>query len=276
MADLRDRICVVSAALTGHDLTDALAALDAVAVRDLELSIGPGGHLALDTAGGGRTVGKQLRDNGFRLRGLDAPGSWPLGDPMLARVGELAAELAAPFVRVYPPAFDPGESLAGQFGRAGADLAAVAAAMPEATAVLLEPAPGTLAPSPELAARLVTAAATPACGVIFDPGSGVGEGHLSPELAFAVLGELLQHVHVKNRALTRRGAGWISAPRRLADGVVDWVCVLRALVGRGYPGWLSIDHLSGPATPECLARDVADLRELVTHAAGEAGRAGAR
>lgn len=266
MADLRDRICVVSAALAGHDLAGALAALDAVAVRDLELSIGPGGHLALDAAGGARTVGKTLRNNGFRVRGLDAPGSWPLGDPMLARVREVAAELAAPFVRVYPPAFVAGESLASQLDRAGADLAAVAGAMPGSTAVLLEPAPGTLAPSPELAARLVTAAATPTCGVILDPGSGVGEGHLSPELALAVLGGLLRHVHVKNRALTRRGDGWISAPRRLTDGVIDWGRILRALVGRGYPGWLSIDHLSGPATPECLARDVADLRELAARA----------
>lgn len=256
------RIAVVSGALPDLSLDDVVSALAVAGVDAIEVSVGPGGHLDGRSARTVSAAGARLADAGFRLCGVDAPSELPLGAEGLTRVLDIAAQLQAPFIRVYPPRFDPMVPVQAQLAAAAAALHSFATGAPGATATLLEPAPDSVAPSPELARQVVLASSVGSAGVLFDPGSAVAEGYLQPELALGVLGELVRHVHVKNRSLTHRAGRWISESRGLADGVVDWVLTLSALKRRGYSGWLSIDHLSGPACVEVLCADVAELRRL--------------
>lgn len=256
-------LSVVSGALPALPLGRVVSALTEVGVDSIELTVGPGGHLVPGNRTSIIEAMACLRDSGLHLCGIDAPGGWPLGSHRLVEMLEIAATMRAPFLRVYPPPFDPSASLAVQRTTAARALHRLSESAGGAVMTLLEPAPGSVAPSPELARQIVLASAAPDAGVIFDPGSMIAEGWLAPALALEILGPLVRHVHVKNRALTCRNGRWRSEPRGLADGVVDWVTTLRALHRRGYAGRLSIDHLSAAPESGALRRDVAELRRLI-------------
>lgn len=262
-------LSVVSGALPALPLARVVSALTEIGVDSIELTAGPGGHLVPGDRTSITEAMACLRDSGLHLCGIDAPGSWPLGSHRLVEVLEIAATMQAPFLRVYPPAFDPSVSLAVQRSLAVRALHRLSKSAAGVVTTLLEPAPGSVAPSPELARQIVLASAAPDAGVIFDPGSMIAEGWLAPALALELLGPLVRHVHVKNRALTCRDGQWRSEPRGLADGAVDWVTTLRALDRNGYAGQLSIDHLSAAPESGALRRDVAELRRMVelAHAA---------
>lgn len=256
-------LSVVSGALPALPLAQVVSALAEVGVDSIELTAGPGGHLVPGDRTSIAEANACLRDSGLHLCGIDAPGSWPLGSHRLVEVLEVAATMRAPFLRVYPPPFDPSASLAVQRSLAVRALRRLSESAGGAVTTLLEPAPGSVAPSPELARQIVLGAAAPDAGVLFDPGSMIAEGWLAPALALEILGPLVRHVHVKNRAIICRDGRWRSEPRGLADGVVDWVTTLRALHRHGYSGQLSIDHLSAAPESGALRRDVAELRRMV-------------
>lgn len=259
---LATRVCVVSGALPGFSLREVLSALTAVGVDAVELTAGPGGHLGLGEASAVAESARLLAQSGVRLCGIDAPAETPLGSDGLVGILQTAALLHAPFVRVYPPRFEPTVPVDVQLAATSTALDELAHAAAPDTAILLEPAPGSIAPSPELARQVVLGSTTAATGVVFDPGSMVAEGHLQPRLALAVLADLVRHVHVKNRSLVRRGDRWLPRSHALGSGVVDWIATLGELHRRRYRGWLSIDHLSGPPGLETLRTDVAELRRL--------------
>jgi sugar phosphate isomerase/epimerase len=86
------------------------------------------------------------------------------------------------------------------------------------------------------------------------------EGWLDPYVATGLLGPLLRHVHVKNLRPGRVADGpWTWSHTTLADGIVDWKRVFRALDRAGYQGWLVLDHLSTSGAAS-LTEDVAALR----------------
>ena len=111
----------------------------------------------------------------------------------------------------------------------------------------------------------VSSPGAPPTGVVFDPGSLVGEPERPPALALADLDGLVRHVHVKNRDAAGRGGE--AQARPLGDGRVDWHEALRCLAAAGYGGWLSIDHLSASPSSAVLRRDVAALRRLIAASA---------
>jgi sugar phosphate isomerase/epimerase len=175
----------------------------------------------------------------------------------------LSESLGARYVRLFAPAYTGG-SLARELKRTRAGLDAVVdVAAAEGIIVLVETAPGTLAPTPELAASLVAHHSPKRAGVLYDPGNTVIEGYVAPALAAASLGPHLHHVHVKNIGWVPKRGSWQWRYAALSDGLLDWGGVLAALDAAGYAGGFSIDHLRGRPTLTALRAETELLCELV-------------
>jgi sugar phosphate isomerase/epimerase len=262
---LTERVTVQSGVLAEWPLRRLVTALAALDVGSVELVPG---HLGIDPRGRwgpqADAVRAELERSGVRARGVAAPSGAAVGSAELTAVIEIAAVLDAGFVRAFAPAYDRSRSARDQIDDAAAALdSARAAASPLGVDVLLETAQGTLAPSPELAWRLIERAGPQGLGVVYDPANMIVEGDLDPHYAVSYLGAALKHVHVKNQVLVRRTDRWTPERTPLDCGCVSWVKVADALATAGYTGWLSIDHLSGPPSAARLRDDVDGLRRLV-------------
>jgi sugar phosphate isomerase/epimerase len=262
-ADPAARIAVVPDALVGRSLAECLAALARQGVFAVEPQVGTGAHLDVANPAATRLARSRMRDGGFTVRGVDATTEHPLGHRDLPRLLELAAELGAGFVRVFPPRYRPSSPAGSQLAAAARAVADLARGADGSVRVLIEPCAGSLAPSPELALRVLQESGDDRAGVVFDPANMLLEGHLQPSFAIGLLGDRLGHVHVKNSRVTVRPGPWDSVSAPLRDGHVSWPEVLDALGRAGYAGWLSIDHLSRGAPDERLRADVGALRQLV-------------
>ena len=248
-----------------------LAGVEWVISGDQEPGSG-NGAAAPAGAAGAAGLGRLTAAHGLAVCGLAVVGQGA-GDGLAAgrqagdfeRLLELASAMGAPQLRVLAPAYAGGDvddqlrRLAGQLARR-ASLAAAAGIR-----LLVQLAPGTLAPGPEWFRRIAGDIPPERIGAAYDPGSMVVEGNVAARLAVAVLGRYLQRVQVKDAAPRRTGKVWGWAPARPGEGLVCWSDVLTALAAAGYGGWLVIDRLSGP---DGLPGDVAALRRLVTAAAG--------
>lgn len=139
---------------------------------------------------------------------------------------------------------------------------------------------GNIACSASLARRLVEGLDPDRVGVIYDPGNMVHEGFEQYRMGLEVLGEYLGHVHVKNAAWRRTGAGMPDVPadrggftheplwqahwEAVGQGIVHWPQVIADLKAIGYDGWLSFEDFSGSAPAEALLRDnLAYIRSLL-------------
>lgn len=273
VSPLAPSIAVVTSAFPQWPLGKILTAVQAAQISTIELTVGPGGILGENNTNAAAAIGLQLADAGIALCGISATKDLALGSDGLFTALGIAAELDSAFVRVYPPVFEPDVSLEFQIFRAATalrDLAIAASYAP--TRILVEMAPGTIAPSPELARRIIELVSVPTTGVVYDPGNLVAEGYLQPKLALALLSGLVGHVHVKNRSIALDINGrWFSKTRSLEKGFVDWVSTLQILMRQDYRGVLSIDHLSGSPSVKALCSDVTKLREIVYDAAARVG-----
>lgn len=176
----------------------------------------------------------------------------------------MASELGARFIRLFAPPYRGG-SLAREQRKARAGLdALVDRAATDGIVVLVETSPGTLAPTPGLAAALVEHHTPKQAGVLFDPGNTVIEGYLAPALAVARLGPHLHHLHVKNIVWRKVAGAWAWQYAPLTGGMLVWPEILDTLAIAGYRGGFSIDHLSGAATPERLRSETRRLRTLLS------------
>jgi sugar phosphate isomerase/epimerase len=259
--------CVVTGAFHGAPLDEALRAIAAAGATAVEVTIEPGAVRGELVAGGVAPdgIGAVVDASGLRLLGLAATAAMVPGHPGLPRALALADDLGAGFVRVFPPVYDADRPAGRQLAEAARALARVAAAGDRAR-LLVEPGPGTVAPSPELARRLVDEADDPSVAVLYDPANMLAEGHLHPAYAIDLLGDRLVHVHVKNVLCARRVDGSGLSYVTLGEGDVDWPETVRLLRASGYDGAFSIDHLSGPPTAATLADDVRGLRHLLERA----------
>jgi sugar phosphate isomerase/epimerase/peptidoglycan/xylan/chitin deacetylase (PgdA/CDA1 family) len=179
------------------------------------------------------------------------------------RLLDLAQAMRAPQLRVSAPPYEGGD--VGDELRRLADRLAERAglAVSRDVRLLVGIAPGTLIPGPEWFRRAARDLRPERLGAVYDPGGMVVEGRIAPRLAIAALGRYLQHVQVKDMLPQHVNSVWGWGPARPGAGVVSWPGVLAALAAADYGGWLAIDHLSGPARPARLERDVAALRQLV-------------
>jgi len=213
-------------------------------------------------------AGHGLAVCGLSARPGHAAGQWAAG---FERLVELAQAAGAPRLRLLAPPYAGGDlpgqqrALAGQLAeRAGLARAA-------GLRLLVQLAPGTLAPGPEWFLRIGAGLPPGDVGAGYDPGSLLEGGPAGARLAIAALGPYLQYVYVHDRVPRRGAAGWEWACTRPGDGLVCWPGVLAALAAAGYEGWLVISRLSEPAGPARLAGDVAALARLSAAAGAEPG-----
>ena len=266
---MADRIALFSSALSGWDARRVTATAAALGIGAVEWGVGPGQALAGPPDGARASA--LCADAGLAVAGLavqDAAVTLATPRPAARHVA-LAAAIGSPHVRFFAPVYERGSpGAARRRARAGVD-ALVEAGAASAVAILVETAPGTLAPSPELALSLVEHQPPSLAGVLYDPGNTVIEGLLAPALAVSLLGRHLRHVHVKNIywARTASGSAWRYAD--LDRGAVAWPAVVAALDAARYRGRLSIDHLARRPTVAALGAETQRLREIV---AGDGGR----
>lgn len=260
---MADRLALFSSAVLGWDARRVVATAVSLGLGAVEWGVGPG--QSLEGADEGGRVAEICREARLAVAGLAVQDpSVTLATPRrAARFVALAGELGAPHVRFFAPVYDGGSlAVAQRRSRAGVD-ALVERGAAAGVAVLVETAPGTLAPSADLALELVGHQPPARAGVLFDPGNTVIEGHLATALALARLGRHLRHVHVKNIAWSRRGGSWRWGYADLDRGIVEWPAVLAALAAARYRGRLSIDHLGRRPTPALLRSDTERLRQLL-------------
>lgn len=268
--ELDGRLAVLSSALPGWGAADVIEAVRESDVAGVEWAIGSGEAIAADADGLIDEVATGCREAGIAVCGacLQGPHGMLHEPGAIDRIVELAAGLGAPHLRIMP--------LPYRGGSVGDELAALRALLDQVVAgaahhgirVLVEPAAGSIAPSPELVRRVIEPLPPEVAGAVYDPGSLIAEGHLAPGLAVATLGHYLQHVHVKNVSWDRsHTSGWRLQYASLDAGLVDWREVSAALADASYDGWMVIDHLPGAAAARVeLCDQVALARELLRSA----------
>jgi sugar phosphate isomerase/epimerase len=262
-----DRLGLYTGALPGWELPRLLGAAVALAVPAIDWAVGPADAVARPAYGA--ALRERCERAGLRCGGVlvQDPAVTLAAPRRAAAWAAFAGTLGAEYVRLFAPRY-AGGSLAAGLRRAADGLdRVIERAGAAGVTVLIETAPGTLAPSPELAAALVERHPPKRAAVLYDPGNMVIEGHLAPALAIARLGRHLGHVHVKNIAWMRRDGAWRWRHAGLTDGMLDWGEIVAALAAAGYRGRYSIDHLGGRATPALLHRECEHLRELLARSA---------
>jgi sugar phosphate isomerase/epimerase len=268
---LQGRLSVFSACLPGWEAQRVIDSASHLGFTRVEWASGPG-HAIGQPAQGSQVQELCLRA-GVEVVGISVQDpEVTLAAPARAKehVG-LAVTLGAPHMRLLAPAYQGGSLRTEQErARSGLD-ELVEVASPAGVAVLVETSPGTLAPGPELAAALVEHQPPKFAGVLYDPGNMAIEGHLAPGVAVARLGEHLRHVHVKNIAWTRSEGSWRWRHATLAEGMLDWRSIVRALAAAQYRGMFSIDHLGGEVTDAKLESETALLSTLVANGFGPDG-----
>jgi sugar phosphate isomerase/epimerase len=258
-----ERVGLFSSCLPGWDLQRVIELARSLELRGLEWGAGPGE--AVDPGIDGEALRERCHGAGLAVSGLSVQ------DPSVSAVTprralpyvRLADSLAAAYIRLFAPPYQGGSVVRElQRARGGID-AVVESAGALGIAVLIETAPATLAPTPELAVSLVEHHAPAHAGVLYDPGNTVIEGYVAPALAAARLGAHLRHVHVKNIAWGRRSGIWAWRYAALSAGLLDWREVLSGLAGAGYTGGFSLDHLSRRPTPSAIRAETEHLARLI-------------
>ena len=252
------RLAVFSSATPGWSAGRVVAAAQALGVSAVEWGAGPG--QALTRRDDARRAAELCAPLRLRCSGLSVQDRGAtLAQPARAtRYLALAAELGAPHIRLFPPRYDGGLARAQDRARAAVDRL-VERAAPDGLRVLVENAPGTIAPSPQLVLELVAHHDPDRVGVLYDPGNTVLEGHVAPSLALEQLGGYLAHVHLKNVAWRRQAGAWELGYTSLRGGILDVPAVLAALRRARYRGHVAVDHLRGRPT---LAELRLELRYL--------------
>lgn len=109
---------------------------------------------------------------------------------------------------------------------------------------------GTLIPSASAAYRLVSNFDSKFIGVIYDPGNMVHEGFEQYKMGLELLGDYLDHVHLKNAAWEFNNGTWSCKWSPIKKGQVNMSELLTALKSIGYEGFLSFEDFSNEETTE--------------------------
>ena len=259
-----DRLCLLSSALPDESAQAIAEHARDAGFSAIEWGVGPD-----QATSAKRGEARGLRElgafHGLAIAGV-AVQSGPAGldkPASIKPIAAFAAELGAPYLRLWAPVYRGG-SFADEVRKRRSALAqAVEIAAGQGVVLLLENRPDSLAPSTTLTRELIDAHGPDEVGVLWDPANGIIEGHLDPRLAIADLGPYLHHVHVKNIAWRRTGGAWQWSYATLAAGMLDWPATLAALEDSGYRGRLSLDHLPGSATPATLRRELKALASML-------------
>lgn len=123
---------------------------------------------------------------------------------------------------------------------------------------------GTITPSASAAYALAKNFDPNYIGVIYDTGNIIYEGLEEYQMALEILGEYLDHVHIKNACWLKERdkykAGWAS----FSDGYADFPKFFKALKAVGYDGYVTFENFSGKeSSDEKLKNNLIFIKEIV-------------
>ncbi|WP_308467185.1 sugar phosphate isomerase/epimerase family protein [Rathayibacter soli] len=197
--------------------------------------------------------------------------SWQAGIDEFRGCIEAAHEVGAARVRVYAGAWQPGAAdYSAHWERLSAALSVLAVDAQQAGVVLcVENHFGTMTQTASDTARLVREVDSPAVRVLYDQANLTFTHDEDWIQAFAVQGDLISHVHVKDLIFKDRNAPFrasdtarVKADERairsrvVGTGSVPWADIIQELSRRGYDEVLTLEYeyrwhpqdLPGPAT----------------------------
>lgn len=92
-------------------------------------------------------------------------------------------------------------------------------------------------------------------GVIYDTGNVIYEGYEQYGMAFDILGEYLDMVHIKNAKWRRENGKYVPGWAPLRDGYADFEKCIKALKEHGYNGYLVFEDFSDTGSSEEKIRE---------------------
>jgi sugar phosphate isomerase/epimerase len=217
-----------------------------------------------------RDVGRAARAEGVSVV---AYGSY------LGRFGQLSAEIArrevalaaaleAPLLRVWAEPMDGPED--GFHAVVSLMRTAADAAVAEGIGVVIERHLGSHADTPARIARLFSAIDRPNVALNYQVLDFLPalEAAAQPEDAARLVAHA-RYFHLKNYRANPETGGRLLPGASLCDGVLDYRAILRAALGAGYVGPLTVEFLSMDPRPveEKLAADVAFVRDVLAEIA---------
>ncbi len=180
-----------------------------------------------------------------------------------------AVILGCPRIRVSPYGYDGKENYRDLFDRAVQDYRTLERlAKQYGVKINLEMHMNTITASASAAYRLVSHFDPNWIGVIYDCGNIVYEGYENYKAALEILGEYLDHVHIKNAKWNLKDETdgvkhWAADAAPFREGVTDFEKVVEALRAAGYDGWLTFEDFSNEqTTEEKLRGNIAYIRSL--------------
>lgn len=241
--DFEPRLAFSTLACPGWSLERVVEAAGQYGYDGVELRLLDGETIAPDIdAAERRRVRSMLRGAGLPVVAVDTSIRLAGTDPgeavaELRAFLDLAAEWESPVVRVFG-----GHLPAGQARDAGLDAMArpLAAVAPdcERRGIAIGVETHDAFSSARAVASLLSRVDSPAVGALWDVLHTCRMGE-TPEEVTDLLGERLLHVHVKDGRGEIGLESWDLVP--LGEGDVPLAGILRALRGRGYRGWLTVE-----------------------------------
>lgn len=185
------------------------------------------------------------------------------------RVMKAAAEMGVSKIRVTPYRYDGSRHYRVLFDQAVADYRALEGlAKKYGVKVNLEMHMNTIIASASAAYRLLSHFDPRHIGVIYDTGNIVYEGLENYQAALEILGEYLDHVHIKNaqwlvKETVDSTKKWQADWAAMNEGCTDFEKVFQALRAVGYDGWCSFEDFSAGDTAEKLRRNLPYIKQFV-------------
>ena len=150
---------------------------------------------------------------------------------------DLAHNLGAPWIRVFPDTYLPDEPREATQQRIGATLAELGTfAKGSGVGVLME-SHGALTDSPSLVAIMKAATPAPNVGLVWDTHHTVVEGREAPADTWAQLGTWVHHTHIKDSVAAGDDRHYVL----LGQGTVGVQAIVQTLVRGGYSGFFGLE-----------------------------------
>ena len=182
-----------------------------------------------------------------------------------------AAAMGCKKIRVSPYGYDGSENYNDLFNKAVEDYKVLEGyAKKYGVKINLEMHMNTIITSASAAYRLASHFDSRYIGVIYDVGNMVYEGYEQYKAGIEILGEYLDHVHIKSAAWKEKETledgtvNWEVQAMPLNKGSVDFYKFLKALKQSGYDGYVSFEDFSTEkSTDEKLKFNIEYIRSIM-------------
>lgn len=185
----------------------------------------------------------------------------------IEKVMQAAQAIGCPRIRVMPPGYHGEANYPQLFAAVQTQIGDLVPLTEKyGVKIILEIHHGNVIPSASAAYRLVSPFPSKSVGIIFDPGNMVHEGFEQYQLGLELLGEYLEHVHIKDArpVYDAEHKKWSIEWCSIGEGMVDFSRLISALRSVGYAGYLSTEDFSCDRDTEGkLAHNISYLQELL-------------